>query len=60
MSSRAGAGVERSVIEGGGHTWPGSPIDLSGRGLGGTTRSVDARETLWSSFERHRLVRDRP
>jgi polyhydroxybutyrate depolymerase len=53
----AGA-VEFYVIEGGGHTWPGSPIDLSGRGLGATTSSVDATETVWSFFERHRLVPD--
>lgn len=53
----AGA-VEFYVIEGGGHTWPGSPIDLSGRGLGATTSSVDATETVWSFFERHRLGPD--
>jgi len=51
-----GAAVELYVIEGGGHTWPGSPIDLSGRGLGATTASVDATETMWAFFERHRLV----
>lgn len=50
-----GASVEFYVIEDGGHTWPGSPLDLSSRGLGNTTASLDATETLWAFFDRHRL-----
>jgi polyhydroxybutyrate depolymerase len=50
-----GAAVELYVIEGGGHTWPGSPVDLSGAGLGATTKDLRATETLWSFFEQHRL-----
>ena len=40
------------VIEGGGHTWPGS-----GRGLAGvlrsTTQSIDASELIWQFFASH-------
>jgi polyhydroxybutyrate depolymerase len=50
-----GAAVELYVIEGGGHTWPGSPIDVSSRGLGATTHDVDATETIWAFFAAHRL-----
>lgn len=52
------AAVEFYVIEGGGHTWPGAAVDLGSRGLGPTTRTVDATETIWSFFERHRLEAD--
>lgn len=48
------ADVEFYVIEGGGHTWPGA-IDLAARGLGRTTQTIDATETIWAFFERHRL-----
>jgi polyhydroxybutyrate depolymerase len=48
-----GAAVEFYVIEGGGHTWPGSPFDVSGRGLGTTTKDVNATETIWSFFASH-------
>jgi polyhydroxybutyrate depolymerase len=50
-----GAAVELHVIEGGGHTWPGSPFDVGGRGLGGSTPELPATELLWAFFERHRL-----
>lgn len=52
---RAGAAVELYVIEGGGHTWPGSPFDASGRGLGAGTSDLPATESLWAFFERHQL-----
>ncbi|MDQ3106394.1 MAG: prolyl oligopeptidase family serine peptidase, partial [Actinomycetota bacterium] len=51
----AGAAVDFYVIEGGGHTWPGAAFDLAGAGLGTTTATVKATETLWSFFEQHRL-----
>jgi polyhydroxybutyrate depolymerase len=50
-----GAAVDFYVVEGGGHTWPGSPIDLTSRGLGATTHDVDATTTIWAFFEEHRL-----
>jgi polyhydroxybutyrate depolymerase len=38
------------VIEGGGHTWPGSIPDPS---LGMTTRQINASSTIWSFFDAH-------
>lgn len=49
----AGTAVEFYVIEGGGHTWPGSPFDVSGRGLGTTTKDVNATEAIWTFFSSH-------
>jgi polyhydroxybutyrate depolymerase len=45
-----GADVQLYVIEGGGHTWPGShdiPI------FGETTHSIDATELMWQFFAAH-------
>ncbi|HUP87391.1 MAG TPA: PHB depolymerase family esterase [Acidimicrobiales bacterium] len=52
-----GAAVELYVIEGGGHTWPGSAFDLASRGLGATTDELSATDTLWAFFEAHPLRR---
>ncbi|HEX2382414.1 MAG TPA: PHB depolymerase family esterase [Acidimicrobiales bacterium] len=41
------------VIDGGGHTWPGS-ASASGR-LGLTTTQIDASETIWDFFKQHPL-----
>ncbi len=38
-------------IQGGGHTWPGSPFDLPSNGA--TTQSVSATAKGWRFFERH-------
>lgn len=46
-----GAAVELYTIEGGGHTWPGSPFDTASRGLGATTKDLVATEVLWAFFE---------
>jgi polyhydroxybutyrate depolymerase len=41
------------IIEGGGHTWPGSiPIDR----LGMTTKQIDASETIWKFFKGRSLA----
>lgn len=48
-----GAAIELYTIEGGGHTWPGAPFDLSSRGLGATTKELIATETVWAFFEAH-------
>jgi polyhydroxybutyrate depolymerase len=45
--------VELYTIEGGGHTWPGSPVDTAARGLGATTKELVATETLWAFFKAH-------
>ena len=47
-----GADVLLYVIEGGGHTWPGSDFRLAGF-LGETTQSIEAAELIWSFFEAH-------
>jgi polyhydroxybutyrate depolymerase len=47
-----GAETTFYIIDGGGHTWPGS-IDV-GR-LGHTTKQIDASATLWDFFKSHSL-----
>ena len=39
------------AIEGGGHTWPGSAVDVNA--LGATTREIDASDTIWTFFRAH-------
>ncbi|MFV0453040.1 MAG: alpha/beta hydrolase family esterase [Propioniciclava sp.] len=39
-------------VAGGGHTWPGTSVDLSF--LGYTTQEVSASEAMWSFFAKHR------
>ena len=47
---RSGAEVVFYIINGGGHTWPGSiPIDR----LGKTTTQIDASATIWDFFKAH-------
>jgi polyhydroxybutyrate depolymerase len=49
-SGCAGGEVVLYIIQGGGHTWPGSiPVDR----LGLTTTQIDASETLWEFFKAH-------
>ena len=54
-SCEAGA-TELYVVDGGGHSWPGSEFD---RGIadfvGPTTNSIDATELIWTFFRRHPL-----
>lgn len=45
-----GADVQLYVIEGGGHTWPGSIGTLT---LGKSTRSIDATALMWAFFQAH-------
>jgi len=49
---REGSEVVVYRIEGGGHTWPGSPQGLAGM-LGPTTRDIKANEIIWAFFKRH-------
>ena len=50
----AGAEAQLYVIEGGGHTWPGSKF-LAGAAsvVGRTTTSIDADELMWTFFQAH-------
>jgi polyhydroxybutyrate depolymerase len=45
-----GAALERYVIEGGGHTWPGGKQYLPRTVIGQTSREIDASETIWRFF----------
>lgn len=50
------AEVRFLIIEGGGHSWPGSAFSRSiERIVGPTTDELDASEELWSFFSRHAL-----
>jgi polyhydroxybutyrate depolymerase len=49
----AGEGaVQLYAVDGGGHSWPGSALDLVGQGP--TSRAVDATELMLDFFDRHR------
>lgn len=50
-----GAEVELYRIEGGGHTWPGSPFLDGVELVGATTFSISANEVMWAFFEDHAL-----
>ncbi len=52
---RGGAEVELCVVAGGGHTWPGARLDISG--LGHSTEDLNATDFMWRFFERHPLSR---
>ena len=43
-------------IDGGGHTWPGSPFLVTAEDMvGTTTMAIDANEVMWAFFEDHPL-----
>jgi polyhydroxybutyrate depolymerase len=46
-----GLAVQLYRIEGGGHTWPGSPVNVSR--LGATTHSIDASQLMLDFFSQH-------
>lgn len=48
-----GGQVELYVIDGGGHTWPGSSFAIGS--LGRTTTEISASEVLWKFFQAHPL-----
>lgn len=50
---RAGADVRFYMIQGGGHTWPGSAFTPAQLGL--TTMEISASQTLWQFFAEHPL-----
>jgi polyhydroxybutyrate depolymerase len=44
------------IIEGGGHTWPGSEFSAQlERVMGATDMSIDANEQMWAFFQRFQL-----
>lgn len=56
MRCRAGDGEALLyTLLGGGHTWPGSPIELSPAMVGVTSRSVDASAVILEFFAKHAL-----
>ena len=51
-----GAEAELYVVEGGGHTWPGSDFDDSIVDIVGyVTHSISANEIMWAFFQDHPL-----
>jgi polyhydroxybutyrate depolymerase len=53
----AGAETELYVVEGGGHTWPGSEFDDSITDIvGHVTHNIDANELMWEFFQEHPLA----
>jgi polyhydroxybutyrate depolymerase len=52
-----GADAELYRVEGGGHSWPGSPLLANvANVVGRTTMSISANEVMWDFFERHPLA----
>jgi polyhydroxybutyrate depolymerase len=50
---KAGSAVVFYIIDGGGHTWPGSAFSPASLGL--TTKQINASETIWDFFKQHPL-----
>ena len=50
---KAGGAATFYIIDGGGHTWPGS-IPLPG--LGPTTKQINASAVIWKFFSAHKLA----
>ena len=44
------------IIDGGGHTWPGTAIPLPPGRFGLTTKQLDASTTIWDFFKAHPLT----
>lgn len=55
IDCNATADVEFCTIDGGGHTWPGSPFAdiFETFGAGATTMDLDATDRMWRFFEAH-------
>jgi polyhydroxybutyrate depolymerase len=53
---RDGSVVELYVVQGGGHSWPGSAFsETIVNAVGPTTMEIDANELMWEFFEAHPL-----
>ena len=44
------------AVEGGGHTWPGSPVSAGLTSFGVTNTDINATDIAWEFFSRHSLV----
>ena len=55
---RDGASVVLDIVDGGGHTWPGAAVNVSG--LGGTTHEISATDEIWKFFAAHQRVVSSP
>jgi len=55
-----GSDVEYYEITGGGHTWPGTSVDLETLGLGVVDRSITASTLMWDFFAAHARVAAAP
>ena len=49
----AGASVVAIRVDGGGHTWPNSPVFLPEESIGLTTHAFDASDASWQFFAAH-------
>lgn len=55
---RGGSVVELYVVDGGGHTWPGSAFSKASESiLGPTTFEIDANDVIWNFFKAHPMPR---
>jgi polyhydroxybutyrate depolymerase len=55
---RDGSVVELYVVDGGGHTWPGSAFSKASEAtLGTTTDEINANEVIWDFFAAHPMSR---
>ena len=52
-NGEAGSSVELYKVIGGGHTWPGAPIDIPFSG--NTNRDINASKEIWRFFSQYRL-----
>ncbi|WP_233188374.1 alpha/beta hydrolase family esterase [Actinomyces qiguomingii] len=50
-SCEGGAAVELYTVDAGGHTWPGTSVDLSA--LGTITQEINASQLMWEFFAAH-------
>jgi len=50
---RAGSSVLLYTVDGGGHTWPGSPVVLSAAAFGPTTEAISATHLMLGFFGTH-------
>ncbi len=53
----AGTAVEFAVVDGGGHSWPGSQFDTSIASIvGPTNQEIDATQQIWRFFQRFQVA----
>jgi polyhydroxybutyrate depolymerase len=50
---RDSAEVVQYKVQGGGHTWPGSPVKPASKVSGLTSKDIRATDTVWAFFQKH-------